>query len=31
MSDQLDTSSPPKKRDRTHWLYIAVILSLIHI
>ncbi|GLP74004.1 aerobic C4-dicarboxylate transporter [Mycobacterium antarcticum] len=29
MTDQLDTSSPPKKRDRTHWLYIAVIVAVV--
>src|ERR1700712_510985 len=29
MTDQLDTSSPPKKRDRTHWLYLAVIVAVV--
>ena len=29
MADQLDTSSPPKKRDRTHWLYLAVIVAVV--
>lgn len=29
MTDRLDTSSPPKKRDRTHWLYIAVIVAVV--
>ncbi len=33
MSDQLDTSSPPDsppaKRDRTHWLYLAVIVAVV--
>ena len=29
MTDQVDTSSPPKKRDRTHWLYIAVIVAVV--
>ena len=29
MTDQLDTSSRPKKRDHTHWLYIAVIVAVV--
>ena len=29
MTDHVDTSSPPKKRDRTHWLYIAVIVAVV--
>lgn len=31
MTDQLDTSTPPKKakRDRTHWLYLAVIVAVL--
>jgi len=29
MPEQLNTSAPPKKRDRTHWLYIAVIVAVV--
>ena len=29
MADQVDTSAPPQKRDRTHWLYIAVIVAVV--
>ncbi|MDT5387638.1 MAG: aerobic C4-dicarboxylate transport protein [Mycobacterium sp.] len=29
MADQADTSAPPQKRDRTHWLYIAVIVAVV--
>src|SRR3954469_25369544 len=32
MTNQLDTSSPPakpEKKDRTHWLYIAVIVAVV--
>ena len=31
MTDQLDTPAPPKKekRDRTHWLYLAVIVAVV--
>jgi aerobic C4-dicarboxylate transport protein len=34
MTDQLDpssapNSSPPKKHDRTHWLYLAVIVAVV--
>src|SRR6201990_3231942 len=29
MTDQLDTSSPPKKRDRKNWLSLAVIVAVV--
>jgi aerobic C4-dicarboxylate transport protein len=29
VTDQLDPPAPPKKRDRTHWLYIAVIVAVV--
>ena len=29
MADQLDLPAPPKKKDRTHWLYIAVIVAVV--
>jgi aerobic C4-dicarboxylate transport protein len=29
MADQLKTPSPPSKRDRTHWLYLAVIVAVV--
>lgn len=29
MTDQLDSPAPPRKRDRTHWLYIAVIVAVV--
>jgi aerobic C4-dicarboxylate transport protein len=29
MTTQPDTSAPPQKRDRTHWLYIAVIIAVV--
>jgi aerobic C4-dicarboxylate transport protein len=29
MTAQPDASAPPRKRDRTHWLYIAVIVAVV--
>jgi aerobic C4-dicarboxylate transport protein len=29
MTTQLDPPAPPKKRDRTHWLYLAVIVAVV--
>jgi aerobic C4-dicarboxylate transport protein len=29
MADRTSTARPPRKRDKTHWLYIAVIVAVI--
>ncbi|MDT5292380.1 MAG: aerobic C4-dicarboxylate transport protein, partial [Mycobacterium sp.] len=29
MTTPLDTAAPPARRDRTHWLYIAVIVAVV--
>ena len=29
LADRTETADPPPKRDRTHWLYIAVIVAVV--